>query len=305
MSFQYKNPISSTILNAADSVTRENVIGTNFSVLGIGGYMEVYSLSDLDWTIPADILINGGTVYYSGNSIPINFTYNTPYSIPNELSINNDGISTGRRRLGMQVYVVETDTVYQYTMTGFTSLWNAAEAAGSIIDFGTGYSAYDDTPQGVAFIDAWTGSTIEGVSGVTKNNARWQIFYGSDVQITGGTYFSGTSELDLFNSTGGTITISGFTAPITGGTYNSGTQTLTLDSADGGSVDITGFTAGGGTITVGDGTNSYSGVTGMTFSGASVTDNGGGSITVTITGSTGTSGTSGSSGTSGYFRFGF
>ena len=48
MSFQYKNPTSSTILQAPDSVTRTNDTGTNFSVLSIGGYMEVYSLSDLN-----------------------------------------------------------------------------------------------------------------------------------------------------------------------------------------------------------------------------------------------------------------
>jgi hypothetical protein len=52
----------------------------------------------------------------------------------------------------MQVYVVETDTVYQYTITGFTSLWNAAEAAGSIHRFRFWIlSVTDDTPQGVAF----------------------------------------------------------------------------------------------------------------------------------------------------------
>jgi hypothetical protein len=208
MSFPYKNPLSASQVSIPNSIERSSTQGTHFSVLGVGGYMEVYNLSDLIWTIPNDILINGGAVEFSGNSIPINFSYYVPYSLPNQLSLFNDGISSGRRRLGMQVYVQETDTVYQYTITGYTALWNAAETAGSIIDLSTGYIVYDDTPEGVDFIDAWTGSTIEGVSGVTKNNARWQIFYGSDVQITGGTYFSGSSELDLFNSTGGTITTS-------------------------------------------------------------------------------------------------
>ena len=57
MSFQYKNTVSTTILQTPDSVIRENNTGTNFSVLGIGVYMEVYSLSDLNFTIPNDILI--------------------------------------------------------------------------------------------------------------------------------------------------------------------------------------------------------------------------------------------------------
>ena len=92
MSFQYKNPTSSTLLNAPDSVLRTSDTGSNFSVLGVGGYMEVYSLSDLNWTIPNDILINGGPVLYSGNSVPISFVYNTPYSIANTLYLNNDCI---------------------------------------------------------------------------------------------------------------------------------------------------------------------------------------------------------------------
>ncbi len=74
MAFDYKNPTSSVFVNTPYSVTRENDTGTNFSVNTIGGYQEVYNLSDLDWTIPADILINGGAVLYSGNSIPFVFT---------------------------------------------------------------------------------------------------------------------------------------------------------------------------------------------------------------------------------------
>ena len=176
MSFQYKNPVSTTILQTPDSVIRENNTGSNFSVLGIGGYMEVYSLSNLNFIIPNDILIDGGVVFYSGNAIPISFNYGVPQSQPNVLTLNNDGISSGRRRLGMQVHVQETDTVYQYTITGFTSMWNEAENVGSLIDLGGGYEVYDDTPEGVAFIDAWTGSTVEGQGGVTRENARWRIF---------------------------------------------------------------------------------------------------------------------------------
>ena len=113
-------------------------------------------------------------------------------------------------------------------------MWNDAETAGSIIDLGTGYEVYDDTPEGVAFINAWTGSTIEGVSGGTKANSNWWIFFGTDVQITGGTYFSGSSELDLFNSTGGTITITGFTDYYTTGfTFNPASYDLTIKRNDG------------------------------------------------------------------------
>jgi hypothetical protein len=79
-----------------------------------------------------------------------------------------------------------------------------------------------------------------------ENDARWRIFWGSDVQITGGTYYSGITTLDLYNNTGGTVTITGFTGTITGGTYDSGLGILTLNNSDGNDVTITGFTSGGG-----------------------------------------------------------
>ena len=71
MSFNYKNPVSASLITGAFSVTRESTQGTNFSVNTIGGYMEVFYLSDLNWVIPQETLDNGGPVAYSGNSIPI------------------------------------------------------------------------------------------------------------------------------------------------------------------------------------------------------------------------------------------
>jgi len=180
MSFKYQNPTSDVILNSPDSVTLSNNTGTNFSVYSIGGYMEVYSLNDLDFIIPSG---SSGTILYSGNTIPINFQYGTPIAAPNSVTINTDQISSGRRRLGMSVYVIEVDTVYQYVIDNYAALWDAAEISGSLIPVGGGYQCYDDTVAGQNFLDAWTGSTIEGVSGVTHSNARWRIFYGTDVQI--------------------------------------------------------------------------------------------------------------------------
>ena len=60
MPFPYKNPINATQLSGPDSVPRNVTYGTNFSVLEIGGYMEVYSLQDLIYTIP--YAVEGGAV---------------------------------------------------------------------------------------------------------------------------------------------------------------------------------------------------------------------------------------------------
>jgi hypothetical protein len=51
MSFNYKNPVSDSIIFTPYSVYRESDTGTIFSVNSVGGYMEVFYLSDLDWTI--------------------------------------------------------------------------------------------------------------------------------------------------------------------------------------------------------------------------------------------------------------
>jgi len=246
MSFPYKNPLSSTQLTGANSVAAGKVFGTNFSVLQTGGYMEVYSLSDLGWTTNNAT----GNIEYSGNTIPIQFSKGFGAS-PNTLTLNSDNISSGRRRLGMVVYVYETDTVYQYIIPNYESLWNSITGlTGTSAITQSSFSTTVNTRSaaGTAFVNSWTGSTIEGVSGVTRDNARWRIFYGTDVQITGGTYNSGTTTLDLYNSTGGTISITGFTSgggggtTVTGGTFNKNTGTLTINSSDASSVNISGFT---------------------------------------------------------------
>jgi hypothetical protein len=66
MSFQYKNPTSSTLISGPVSVERTASTGVNFSVNTVGGYMEVFYLSDLDWVIPQDIYDGGGEVNFSG-----------------------------------------------------------------------------------------------------------------------------------------------------------------------------------------------------------------------------------------------
>lgn len=171
--FPYKNPISSEQLNGVQSVQRSEVFGTNFSVLSVGGYMEVFNLSDLVYTI------NGlGPIEYSGNTIPIDFLKGTgdPWS-PDVLTLNSDNISSGRRRLGMLAYVYEVDQVYQYRIDNYESLWTAATAStGTVVisDFGT--TVYNTSPAGQNFINAWTASTIEDISGYTHSTAVWKKY---------------------------------------------------------------------------------------------------------------------------------
>ena len=236
MSFTYKNPLTSTQLTAQESVQRNRVFGTNFSVLQTGGYMEVYTLNDLLFTIPSG---STGLIQYTGNTIPINYSKRALSFLNDTLTLNTDNISSGRRRLGMLVYVHETQQTYQYTIPNFEALWDAASGSINESDYGTSVST--STTGGTAFINAWLDSSIEGVSGATRDNSRWRIFWGTDWQITGGTYTSETGTLALNDNTGGTVTVTGFTSG--GGTQNI-QQVL-----DTGNVSTTGLYISGATLT--------------------------------------------------------
>ena len=306
MSYIYKNPISTERVNGAQwSVLNTDVIGTNYSVFSTGGYMEVWSLDDLKFTDGGQ---SSGTIFYSGNTIPVWYTKSAnPSFVGNSLQLEADGISTGRRKLGMLVYVHETNLVYQYTIPNYETLFNNADAEGSIqtnIDPNSNqtisYIVKDRSnptlpwPNGGALIDAWLDNSIEGVSGATAQTARWKVFWGTDWQVTGGTIdYNSTGDLNLNSNSGNTVTISGLKT-ITGGTYFSGTSTIELYNNLGDTISITGITGGSG----GSGSSGSSGTSGS--SGSSGTSGSSGSSgTSGSSGSSGTSGSSGSSGTSG------
>ena len=210
MAVPYKNPISSVQVSTTQSVSRTSVFGTNFSNLNVGGYMEVYNLSDLSLTLTASSYPS--LIQLSANTIPIRYTKgNGTFLSPDYLTLNSDNISSGRRRLGMLVYVLETDKVYQYVIPNYNTLWNNMSGL-------TGFSSvtYSDyttvinsrSSAGQSFISGWTSSTIEGVSGYTSANANWRIFQ------TGGSFTGGTVS-GATNFTGGltanTISTSGVT----------------------------------------------------------------------------------------------
>lgn len=252
MAEPFKLPISPEQLNGIQSVSRTEVFGTNYSVLGIGGYMEVYNISDLTFEIPSGVT---GTISLSSNTIPINFIKGSgsAYS-PDILVMGSDNLSSGRRRLGMLAYVYETDQIYQYRIDNYDTLWAAATGATGVggdtvvmSDFGT--TVKNNSVEGQNFIDAWTANTIEDVSGETSVTAVWKklVTGGGGVSgITGGTYYPSTLTLDL-ETTGSTISVNNVTGLyISGGTYTSGTSTLDLYNSTGGTISITGITAGSG-----------------------------------------------------------
>jgi hypothetical protein len=178
MSGLYKKPITPLVSLGTSSVPINSTYGTNFSIYGVGGFMEVYNLSDLNYVIPSGTL---GDVEFSGNTIPIALHKgNGSIFSPDILNLNSDNISSGRRKLGMLVYVYETDKVYQYHIPNYNTLWNTATGATGVggptvvqTEFGTIVKA--NSVAGQSLINAWTGSTIENVSGGT-NLSNWRLF---------------------------------------------------------------------------------------------------------------------------------
>ncbi len=226
MSLQYKNPLTSSLLDGTESTLRTKTFGTNFSVLQTGGYMEVYTLNDLVFSTNGQT----GLIEYSGNTIPIKFNVRTLNFLPDVLTLESDNVSTGRQRLGMLVYVKEVNQVYQLHIDNYDTLWDNAVADGDIIQTEYGTSVYSNHAGGQALINAWSASTIEGVNGVTRPNAKWRKYHGTDLALTGGSFNSSTGVLTMVTITGGTVPITGFGTPsggtsanITGGTSFAGT----------------------------------------------------------------------------------
>ena len=211
---EYRNPLVSQITTAPKTpASLDRDYGNIFSVYNIGGYMEVYNLSDLTYVVPSGTT---GNIYYSGNSIPIKF-YKSSNTLTDKVFLWNDKISSGRRRLGQLVFVQETQMTYQYTVPDYDSVYTAATAAGAVTYDGQAYyeviNKIGVTPNaaGQALIDVWTGSTIEGVDGVARDDARWRIFHGTDTFLTGGSLNASTGVLSLDLNSGSSVTITGFT----------------------------------------------------------------------------------------------
>jgi hypothetical protein len=213
--FLNKIPVSPITSFGNPSVPNGSTFGTNFSILQTGGYMEVYTLSGLTYTIPP---ATTGIIEFSGNSIPIQLTKGSGSVFsPDVLTLNSDNISSGRRKLGMLAYVYETNKIYQFRIDNYDTLWNNATGATGpggptvvISDFGT--TVKNNSAAGIALINAWTASTISGIGGYNDTNASWRVL------STGGSSSGGTSF------TGGTVSgATIFTGGLTANTFSAGT----------------------------------------------------------------------------------
>jgi hypothetical protein len=179
----YINPTSKNQLSIPYSVPQGYTNGTHFSIYGVGGYMEVHNLSDL---------------YLSAGTIPINVQYDLSGNV-STLILNNDNVSSGRRKLGMLAYVYETDSIYQFYIPNYDTSFNTATGSSSYQKRYTIFGTYETyvypNSATTLLISGWTGNTIEGVNGATSSTASWRKLSFSGSSPSGGTVSgSGTTN---------------------------------------------------------------------------------------------------------------
>jgi hypothetical protein len=197
MAYNYKNPISPVQLSGPNSVPSNSDFGSNYSVLAVGGYMEVWSHQDLRFVIPP---ANVGPVLSTANTIPISMA-----TAPNGdawLNLESDGISSGRRKLGMLVYVITATTLYQYQIPNYQTLFESATTDGSLVQTSTGYILDNQTVGGQNLMNYWTGSTIEDVDSVSPSIANWKVFRTDTSGSTLNYYVSATTPNVVVHNNG-------------------------------------------------------------------------------------------------------
>jgi hypothetical protein len=136
-----------------------------------------------------------------------------------------------------------------YTYNGISWKWNGSYWEDySIFNVGIGFNEVEIsgitqfTSSTNQFIN-FSGINISITSGISANTLIFSAGTGGSggPSITGGTFDSTNLELDLTSSQG-TVIISGVTGLyISAGTYSSGTTTLSLSNSTGGTISITGF----------------------------------------------------------------
>jgi hypothetical protein len=177
--------LASPVVNGSTGDT----YGTHYSILGVGGYQEVLTLAQRD-AIPVNV-ING---------------------------LDSDDLSSGRRRLGMLVYVAQTNIVYQLNIPYTT--WNALSESNKV-------SALANNANWIQFSSgSGQGGTQTLTTNITQYNHGFSI--GTAVAYSGGSYVKAISDGSP----------DGFALGLVTQVYDTNTFSLTQSGF------LTGFTAG-------------------------------------------------------------
>ena len=221
--------------------------------------------------------VTGGT-YSSGTSL-LSLTTNSGSTVQVDMSelanqVNTDDhVISGTFNSGTSVMTLTTLSGNTVEITGVTQedrhIFSGQVIGTSVINF-FGTNGYNFSIDVTSLSNA--AQSIE--SAVYSADSSSIVFYASSggtafvvdgiSKITGGTYDSGSEQLSLFNSTGGTVNIGGFLDNfITGATFNTASNDINLTDRSGNtvSVHIGSLTADTGVIAVQGGTNISTGGT--------------------------------------------
>lgn len=195
-----KFPVPQGGLPLGSAITTSDIdaaYGTHFSYLGVGGYVEV---PNLDFR----------------NSIPIAST------------IEADGYSSGRRRLGMMVYVMDEDQIYQL---------RPKKSDGTIVTVEEFNNASD--AQKLVWLDptasAFDFSTFMTITGTGNANDAWKsLSHVSDTKVTGATLTGSVLTIKQDNDAANiSVDLSNLDDRfVYAGSYNAGELTLNISGTD-------------------------------------------------------------------------
>ena len=241
-------PLNTGTLTLSGPINVSNIntpIGTHVSHLGTGGLVEL------------------PTIEYR-NSIPIGS------------AINEDGFSSGRRKLGMIVYVIDEKKYYQLRpkvsdtevtyaqWTGATSaqkcVWldpsqtifddedtfedvvgsgNADDAWVEVFNFvSTPTLTIDNNTDNYIFASSGTADTIEGQSGLTWNGTTLSV--SGDTNTSGESYMASATVADLTQHRVVVASTGGSLVDYSGLTFNNTTLITTKNAEVGGTLDVNG-----------------------------------------------------------------
>lgn len=230
---------------AISTANEQSVFGTHISHLGIGGLVEL------------------PTIEYR-NTIPVDAT------------MNNDGLSCGRRKLGMVVYVIDEKKYYQlrpkisdtevtYTQwTGYTSAQKivlldplqtevydeiedeviagsgeADDAWVEVFNFvSTPTLTINNNTDNYIFASSGTDDTIEGQSGLTWNGTTLTI--SGDTDTSGESYMASATVEDLTQHRVVVAGSGGALMDYSGLTFNNTALITTKNAEVGGTLDVNG-----------------------------------------------------------------
>lgn len=162
----FRLPITRNVINDAISLEQGTEGGTHYSSYGIGGLIEVMSLTDL-----------------SNDSRFVGISYNLFPNLSSirELYLNTENTSCGKRKIGMLVYVLENDTTYQFQFPNYLSSFTAATAStvgtARVVVFEDYQTViYNLNAEAAVLVNGWSNDSIEGISGATSITAGWKIY---------------------------------------------------------------------------------------------------------------------------------